>query len=319
MSWWSFDPSGPCHGRAPLHGRGRRPRLLAARPDPRDVATLALRACRRRRGAACMDTRARSAVVGSDGHGHGPQDPHRRRASAPEPRSIRLERITDVHVSASVLERIVRRGDVILELFEDDPVELVEMRRPQASAGSSLARSTSVTSRSAPCTTVMLPSALTRSTRSTSQVGSRTPSTTSGARGFSGFQGRYPSVVTRYRCRACGNITRFEVVETSTTRSYHHFTVGGDLAIEDPVIVDAHVESVTCRWCGHGRRTSRRSRTTERSRPNRDDAPSDSARLRQHSRPLRRFPRGRVKGGSRAAPSTAGDRTERRSRCRSRR
>jgi len=46
--------------------------------------------------------------------------------------SIRLERITDVHVSASVLERIVRRGDVILELFEDDPVELVEMRRPQA-------------------------------------------------------------------------------------------------------------------------------------------------------------------------------------------
>jgi RNase P subunit RPR2 len=59
--------------------------------------------------------------------------------------------------------------------------------------------------------------------------------------------------VTRYRCRACGNITRFEVVETRTTRSYHHFTVGGDLAIEDPVVVDAHVESVTCRWCGHGR------------------------------------------------------------------
>jgi uncharacterized membrane protein YdbT with pleckstrin-like domain len=46
--------------------------------------------------------------------------------------SIRLERITDVHVSASVLERLVRRGDVILEMFEDDPVELVEMRRPQA-------------------------------------------------------------------------------------------------------------------------------------------------------------------------------------------
>jgi len=58
--------------------------------------------------------------------------------------------------------------------------------------------------------------------------------------------------VQRYRCRACGNLTRFEVVTTTTTRSFHHFTVGGTLDVEDEVVLDARVESVTCRWCGHG-------------------------------------------------------------------
>lgn len=58
---------------------------------------------------------------------------------------------------------------------------------------------------------------------------------------------------TRYRCTACGNLTRFDVVETTSVRSFHHYTVGGDLSIEEPEIISRSIESVTCRWCGHGR------------------------------------------------------------------
>jgi hypothetical protein len=43
------------------------------------------------------------------------------------------------------------------------------------------------------------------------------------------------------------------VVETTSVRSFHHFTVGGDLTIEEPEVISKTVESVTCRWCGHGR------------------------------------------------------------------
>ncbi len=54
----------------------------------------------------------------------------------------------------------------------------------------------------------------------------------------------------RYRCSACGNLTRFDVVATRRTRSFHHFSVGGDLTIEDVEILDERIEAVTCRWCG---------------------------------------------------------------------
>ncbi len=55
---------------------------------------------------------------------------------------------------------------------------------------------------------------------------------------------------TRFRCRACGNLTRFDVVATRRTRSFHHFSVGGDLEVEDETVLDEQVESVECRWCG---------------------------------------------------------------------
>lgn len=60
-------------------------------------------------------------------------------------------------------------------------------------------------------------------------------------------------VITRYRCNACGNLTRFDVVETTSVRSFHHYTVGGELSIEEPEVIAKTIESVTCRWCGHGR------------------------------------------------------------------
>ena len=54
----------------------------------------------------------------------------------------------------------------------------------------------------------------------------------------------------RYRCAACGNLTRFDVVATRRSRSFHHFSVGGDLTVEDEAVLEERVESVECRWCG---------------------------------------------------------------------
>ncbi len=57
----------------------------------------------------------------------------------------------------------------------------------------------------------------------------------------------------RYRCAACGNLTRFDVTLTRRTRRFHHYTVGGDLTVEDERVLDEVVEDVSCRWCGSGR------------------------------------------------------------------
>ncbi|MFN8037334.1 MAG: hypothetical protein U0V73_15550 [Acidimicrobiia bacterium] len=59
-------------------------------------------------------------------------------------------------------------------------------------------------------------------------------------------------MTTRYRCAGCGNLTRFDVVSTARTRAFHHFSVGGELEIEDVEVLEEHVEQVTCRWCGAG-------------------------------------------------------------------
>ena len=55
---------------------------------------------------------------------------------------------------------------------------------------------------------------------------------------------------TRYRCSACGNLTRFDVVAVRRTEAFHHYSVAGDLTVEDEVVVDERVEEVRCRWCG---------------------------------------------------------------------
>ncbi len=57
---------------------------------------------------------------------------------------------------------------------------------------------------------------------------------------------------TRYRCAACGNLTRFDVVTSRRTRAFHHYTVGGELRVEDEVVLDEAVDAVSCRWCGTG-------------------------------------------------------------------
>ena len=57
-------------------------------------------------------------------------------------------------------------------------------------------------------------------------------------------------VSTRYRCAACGNLTRFDVVGSRRTRAFHHYSIGGELTIEEEDVLDERVEQVTCRWCG---------------------------------------------------------------------
>jgi hypothetical protein len=57
----------------------------------------------------------------------------------------------------------------------------------------------------------------------------------------------------RYRCTACGNVTRFDVTATRRTRAFHHYTIGGDLTVEDTEVLEERVESVSCRWCGSAR------------------------------------------------------------------
>lgn len=56
-------------------------------------------------------------------------------------------------------------------------------------------------------------------------------------------------MATRYRCTACGNLTRFDVVQTRRTRAFHHYSLGGELEIEEEEVLEAHVEQVSCRWC----------------------------------------------------------------------
>jgi len=59
-------------------------------------------------------------------------------------------------------------------------------------------------------------------------------------------------VPARYRCAACGNLTRFDVTSTRRARAYHHYTVGGDLVVESEDVLEERIEEVSCRWCGHG-------------------------------------------------------------------
>jgi hypothetical protein len=56
----------------------------------------------------------------------------------------------------------------------------------------------------------------------------------------------------RYRCTACGNLTRFVVTTTTRVRAFHHYSVGGDLSVEEPEVLSESVDEVLCRWCGTG-------------------------------------------------------------------
>ena len=56
----------------------------------------------------------------------------------------------------------------------------------------------------------------------------------------------------RYRGTACGNLTRFDVVTTRRTSAFHHYTVGGELRVEEERVLEERTEEVTCRWCGTG-------------------------------------------------------------------
>src|SRR5919109_1379505 len=54
----------------------------------------------------------------------------------------------------------------------------------------------------------------------------------------------------RLRCVACGNLTRFDVVASRRTVAFWHYTVAGDLTVEEQRDLAVVAEEVRCRWCG---------------------------------------------------------------------
>ncbi len=57
-------------------------------------------------------------------------------------------------------------------------------------------------------------------------------------------------MTTTYRCGVCGNRTRFDVYESLRRRQFQHFTLGGELTVEEDETIEAALERVVCRWCG---------------------------------------------------------------------
>ena len=53
----------------------------------------------------------------------------------------------------------------------------------------------------------------------------------------------------RYRCGACGNLTRFDVLATRRTRRFVHFSLAGDPSVDEEEVIEETIEAVTCRWC----------------------------------------------------------------------
>ncbi len=58
-----------------------------------------------------------------------------------------------------------------------------------------------------------------------------------------------PGGSTRWRCRSCGNLTRFDVTRTAREVDFIHFDLAGNPRLEERTVLEETVESVRCRWC----------------------------------------------------------------------
>jgi hypothetical protein len=58
-----------------------------------------------------------------------------------------------------------------------------------------------------------------------------------------------PGPESRWRCGACGNLTRFDVVRSVRSREFVHVSLAGDQEVQEREVVSETVERVTCRWC----------------------------------------------------------------------
>lgn len=54
----------------------------------------------------------------------------------------------------------------------------------------------------------------------------------------------------RFRCGACGNLTRFDVQSVERVRRFWHVDLSGSGTAEEEERLEVQVEAVTCRWCG---------------------------------------------------------------------
>ena len=59
-----------------------------------------------------------------------------------------------------------------------------------------------------------------------------------------------PDDHTRWRCRGCGNLTRFDVTRSRRTTEFWHVDLAGAPAVEESTVLAEVVEEVRCRWCG---------------------------------------------------------------------
>lgn len=54
----------------------------------------------------------------------------------------------------------------------------------------------------------------------------------------------------RWRCDACGNLTRFDVETSERVRRFWHLELSGTGVAEEEEFLDVEVHAITCRWCG---------------------------------------------------------------------
>ena len=54
----------------------------------------------------------------------------------------------------------------------------------------------------------------------------------------------------RWRCEACGNLTRFDVESVERRRQFWHVDLAGVGTVEESETLEEEVIAVTCRWCG---------------------------------------------------------------------
>jgi hypothetical protein len=54
----------------------------------------------------------------------------------------------------------------------------------------------------------------------------------------------------RFRCTACGNLTRFDVETVERVRRFWHVDLAGVGTAEEEERLAVQVEAVSCRWCG---------------------------------------------------------------------
>jgi hypothetical protein len=59
-----------------------------------------------------------------------------------------------------------------------------------------------------------------------------------------------PDARHRWRCSGCGNLTRFDVTRTATTKEFWHLDLSGQPTVEETETLTDEIRSLTCRWCG---------------------------------------------------------------------
>ena len=58
-----------------------------------------------------------------------------------------------------------------------------------------------------------------------------------------------PGPDSRWRCTACGNLTRFDVTRSTRSQEYVHVDLAGRQVVETREVLSDTADRVECRWC----------------------------------------------------------------------